>query len=73
MSKVTAPNLIKMKQEGRKISVLTAYSYSMARLLDEAGIPISDDPLNDDAIFTARQRLSVGFSDWRPMYGTSGG
>ncbi len=40
MEKVTAPTLIKMKQEGRKITVLTAYSYSMARLLDEAQIPV---------------------------------
>lgn len=35
--KITAPELIKMKKEGRKISVLTAYDYTMARILDEAG------------------------------------
>lgn len=32
----------------------------------------SDDPLNGDAIFTARQRLSTGFGDWRGVYGSPG-
>jgi hypothetical protein len=32
-----------------------------------------DDPFNDDAIFTARHRLSTGHSDWRGNYGSSGG
>ena len=36
--KVTTRRLIEMKQRGEKISMLTAYDYSMARLLDEAGI-----------------------------------
>ena len=36
--KVTTRRLTEMKQRGEKISMLTAYDYSMARLLDEAGI-----------------------------------
>ena len=36
--KVTTQRLIEMKQRGEKIAMLTAYDYSMARLLDEAGI-----------------------------------
>lgn len=32
----------------------------------------SDDPLNGDAIFTARQRLVPGFGDWRGVYGSAG-
>lgn len=40
MNKVTAPAVIKMKKDGEKIAVLTAYSYPIARLLDKAGIPV---------------------------------
>lgn len=32
----------------------------------------SDDPLNGDAIYTSRHRLSVGFGDWRGVYGSPG-
>jgi len=31
---------MKMKKEGTKFPVLTAYDYSMAKILDEAGIPL---------------------------------
>jgi len=40
MKKITVLDVLKMKKEGRKIPVLTAYDYSMSRILDEAGIPI---------------------------------
>ncbi|MDN5292961.1 MAG: 3-methyl-2-oxobutanoate hydroxymethyltransferase [Eubacteriales bacterium] len=40
MSRVTTVQLRKMKEAGEKITVLTAYDYSMARLLDEAGIDV---------------------------------
>lgn len=40
MRKVTIPDILRMKAEGRKIPVLTAYGSSMARLLDAAGIPL---------------------------------
>jgi hypothetical protein len=32
----------------------------------------SDDPLTGDALFTSRHRLSVGFGDWRGVYGSPG-
>jgi 3-methyl-2-oxobutanoate hydroxymethyltransferase len=38
--KVTVPEIIKMKQRGEKITCLTAYDYSFARILDEAGVDI---------------------------------
>jgi len=38
--KVAIPSLLKKKKEKKKISVLTAYDYPMARLMDEAGIDI---------------------------------
>jgi len=39
-SRVTTSTLIKMKQEGQKITALTAYDYPFARMLDQAGIEI---------------------------------
>ncbi|NIO09753.1 MAG: 3-methyl-2-oxobutanoate hydroxymethyltransferase [Deltaproteobacteria bacterium] len=39
-AKVTVPEIKKMKQTGQKISVLTAYDYCFARILDQAGIDI---------------------------------
>ena len=38
--KVTTMRLREMKQRGEKIAMLTAYDYSMARLVDEAGIDV---------------------------------
>jgi 3-methyl-2-oxobutanoate hydroxymethyltransferase len=35
---VTPPDFPRWKQQGRKISVLTAYDYTTARLLDDAGV-----------------------------------
>jgi 3-methyl-2-oxobutanoate hydroxymethyltransferase len=40
VAKVTVHTLQKMKQDGRKIAVLTAYDASFARLLDESGIDV---------------------------------
>src|SRR4051794_32717181 len=37
-SPVTPPDFARWKQQGRKISVLTAYDHTMARLLDAAGV-----------------------------------
>lgn len=39
-SKVTVSSLKEKKLTGNKISVLTAYDYSMAKLLDEAGVDV---------------------------------
>lgn len=38
--KVTTIRLAEMKQRGEKIAMLTAYDYSMARLIDEAGMDV---------------------------------
>ena len=38
--KVTTHRLIEMKQRGEKISMLTAYDYSMAKLIDHAGMDV---------------------------------
>ena len=38
--KVTTHRLIEMKQRGEKISKLTAYDYSMAKLIDQAGMDV---------------------------------
>jgi 3-methyl-2-oxobutanoate hydroxymethyltransferase len=37
-SMVTPPDFVRWKQQGRKISVLTAYDFTTARLLDAAGV-----------------------------------
>jgi 3-methyl-2-oxobutanoate hydroxymethyltransferase len=38
--KFTVPELLRMKQRGEKITCLTAYDYSFARILDSAGVDI---------------------------------
>ena len=38
--KVTTARLTEMKQRGEKIAMLTAYDYSMAKLIDEAGMDV---------------------------------
>jgi 3-methyl-2-oxobutanoate hydroxymethyltransferase len=38
--KVTTARLTEMKSRGEKISMLTAYDYSFARILDEAGVDV---------------------------------
>lgn len=38
--KITVPEIVKMKQRKEKITCLTAYDYSFARILDQAGVDI---------------------------------
>ena len=38
--RVTVKSLVEMKQQGEKISMLTAYDYSMARIVDAAGVDV---------------------------------
>jgi 3-methyl-2-oxobutanoate hydroxymethyltransferase len=38
--KVTVPSLLRMKRDGERITMLTAYDAIMARLLDQAGIDV---------------------------------
>ena len=40
VQKLSIPDLAAMKKEGKKISMITAYSYPQALLVDEAGIDI---------------------------------
>ncbi len=40
IKRVTVNTLLKMKTSGEKIAMLTAYDYSMARIVDEAGIDV---------------------------------
>jgi 3-methyl-2-oxobutanoate hydroxymethyltransferase len=40
ITKVTVPALSEMKRQGKPISALTAYDYSTARLVDEAGVDL---------------------------------
>lgn len=37
---ITTQRLIEMKQNGEKIAMLTAYDYTMARIIDDAGIDV---------------------------------
>ena len=37
---VTAPDLLRMKRNGERIAMLTAYDFTMARLLDRAGLDV---------------------------------
>src|SRR4030042_386816 len=38
--RITINQIKEMKQKGEKITMLTAYDYSTARIVDEAGIPL---------------------------------
>ena len=38
--KVTTHRLREMKQQGKKIAMLTSYDYTMAKLVDEAGVDV---------------------------------
>ncbi len=40
IKRITVNTLLKMKTSGEKIAMLTAYDYSMARIVDEAGIDV---------------------------------
>ena len=56
VKKVTTNTIQKMKQAGEKISMITAYDYSFAKIFDEAGI---------DIILVGRQRKQC---DGRPYH-----
>lgn len=40
VKRVTTNTLLKMKEDGEKISMLTSYDYSMAKLVDQAGVDV---------------------------------
>lgn len=37
---VTVPRFVKMKQDGKRITMLTAYDFPTAKLLDNAGVDV---------------------------------
>ncbi|HCT51719.1 MAG TPA: 3-methyl-2-oxobutanoate hydroxymethyltransferase, partial [Balneola sp.] len=39
-AKITTQTVVDMKQQGEKISMLTAYDFTMAQIIDQAGIEI---------------------------------
>ena len=38
--RITTNSLVEMKRNGEKIAMLTAYDYTMAKIVDNAGIDI---------------------------------
>jgi 3-methyl-2-oxobutanoate hydroxymethyltransferase len=40
MKKITVVDIARMKEEGKKIPVLTAYDFATAAILDDAGVPV---------------------------------
>ena len=55
-SRVTIKVLEQMKSEGEKISMLTAYDYTFAKIIDEAGIDIIlvGDSASNDTTYNIR-------------------
>ena len=60
VKKVTAQTLQQMKKQGEKISMLTSYDYTMARLVDQAGV---DSILIGDSA----GNVMAGYADTLPM------
>ena len=56
MSKVTVPDLLRMKHEGRRIAMVTAYDATFASIVDEAGIDLI---LVGDSVGTVVQGVST--------------
>jgi 3-methyl-2-oxobutanoate hydroxymethyltransferase len=40
IKKISVPDIVSLKEKGKKICALTAYDYLMAEMLDEAGMDI---------------------------------
>ena len=60
--KVTTKRLQEMKQQGGKISMLTAYDYSMAKIIDEAGmdaILVGDSAANTMAGYSSTLPITL--------------
>ena len=51
LKRVTVPSILKMKAQGEKIAMLTAYDALMAQVLDESGIDIIPYLTYQDIIF----------------------
>src|SRR5213593_3446754 len=50
--RITVPGLLRMKERGEKIVVVTCYDYPSARLLDDAGVDVIfiGDSLGDNVL-----------------------
>lgn len=62
LTKITVNHLIKMKQNNEKIAMLTAYDYTTAKILDEAGIDavlIGDSAANVMAGYTTTVPMTL--------------
>ena len=62
--KVTTHRLIEMKQRGEKISMLTSYDYTMAQIVDGAGV--------DVILAAALKEDGVGFAVMNRMFKSAG-
>ena len=60
--KVTTHTLQEMKRAGEKITMLTAYDYSLAKLVDRGGVDVI--LVNYGLIFLFRKRAPI--SSWGP-------
>lgn len=66
MKKITVPDIERMKRDGGKIPVLTAYDYPLAKILDEAGIPLILVGDSAGMVFAgAKDTLSVTMDEMR--------
>ncbi len=50
--RITTKTLVDMKKNGEKISMLTAYDYTMARIVDGAGIDVILDIKSIETLYT---------------------
>ena len=50
--KVTTHRLVEMKQRGERISMLTSYDYTMAQIVDGAGMDVILSPLSTNTVPT---------------------
>ena len=73
--KVTVKTFVEMKRDGNKIAMLTAYDYTTARLIDEAGVDsiLVGDSASNGRWWSATCRLAVIRSRRRKACATPSG
>src|SRR5881409_1657147 len=62
--KVTVPDLVAMKRDGKRITMMTAYDAAFARLVDQAGIDVI---LVGDSLDMVRHAAAVSRGALRPL------
>src|SRR5579862_6666998 len=60
MTQVTIPELNRMKRDGQKIVVMTAYDFEMARIIDRAGVEMI-------LVGDSGGRYSLGYDSFNPV------